>query len=116
MLTLLQKKLQRKDYSNYSNIEVVEGSAYSLPFAKHEFDLIYMVCVLQELRQSSDEAILEFYRVLKPGGIIAVTEHFEDPDFVLSITTQKQLEKHGFSHVETLGNWVFYTIRMKKEI
>jgi len=34
--------------------------------------------------------------VLKPGGILAVTEFFPDPDYPLKSTTIKQCEKAGF--------------------
>ena len=52
--------------------EVVQGSAYVLPFLDNSFDKIIAAEVLEHLPEDS-RAMAELARVLKPGGVIAVT-------------------------------------------
>ena len=50
----------------------VRGSAYSLPFADESFDRIIAAEIMEHLPED-ELAMSELYRVLKPGGLIAVT-------------------------------------------
>jgi len=57
---------------------------HKLPFDDNSFDVVYTVTVLQEL-PDKNRALKEMKRVLKPGGILAVTEFLPDPDYPLKI-------------------------------
>ncbi len=50
----------------------VEGDALSLPFAEGEFDRIIAAEILEHIPADA-RAIAELYRVLAPGGVLAVT-------------------------------------------
>ena len=50
----------------------VRGTAYALPFAADTFDYVVCAEVLEHLPQDS-RAMAELTRVLKPGGLMAVT-------------------------------------------
>jgi SAM-dependent methyltransferase len=50
----------------------VQGTAYSLPFPDGTFDRVVAAEVLEHLPADTD-AMRELFRVLKPGGLIAVT-------------------------------------------
>lgn len=50
----------------------VRGNAYELPFADNSFDKIIAAEILEHLPQDL-QAMAELTRVLKPGGLIAVT-------------------------------------------
>lgn len=50
----------------------VRGNAYALPFADAMFDRIVAAEILEHLREDRD-AMSELARVLKPGGLIAVS-------------------------------------------
>jgi len=56
-------------------VELVEASAYDLPFADARFDGAYAIWVLEHL-DDHDTLLREVRRVLKPGGIIYCTEVF----------------------------------------
>ena len=55
-----------------ASAHTVRGTAYSLPFADGTFDRIVAAEVLEHLPADTD-AMSELFRVLKPGGIIAVS-------------------------------------------
>lgn len=53
-------------------IEWFEGTAYQLPFAEGEFDVALCAQTLQFL-DDRPRALTEMYRILKPGGRVAVS-------------------------------------------
>lgn len=52
--------------------QAVRGDAYRLPFADDSFDRVIAAEILEHLPEDS-LAMTELFRVLKPGGLIAVT-------------------------------------------
>ncbi|WP_413458817.1 class I SAM-dependent methyltransferase [Herbaspirillum huttiense] len=57
------------------DIEVIQDFSEKLPFADHQFDVVFARAVLHHTRDLQ-AACAEFFRVLKPGGrLIAVREH-----------------------------------------
>ena len=113
MLKQLERKLAKHENKDIRNIKVIEGNAYELPFDDGSLDLVYMVTVLQEI-PDRNRALHEVKRVLKAGGILAVTELFPDPDYPWKSTTIKLCERNGFVVDEVSGNFFNYTVRFKK--
>jgi ubiquinone/menaquinone biosynthesis C-methylase UbiE len=113
MLEQLENKLSRPENKDIRNIKVIEGNAYKLPFDNGSLDLVYLVTVLQEI-PDRNRALQEVKRVLKPGGILAVTELFPDPDYPWRSTTIRLCEGNGFVVDEVSGNFFDYTVRFKK--
>jgi SAM-dependent methyltransferase len=56
-------------------VELHEGSAYELPFADASFDGVCLIWVLEHLAEPL-RALREARRVLRPGGVLSVTEVF----------------------------------------
>jgi ubiquinone/menaquinone biosynthesis C-methylase UbiE len=115
MLRQLERKLARTENQDIRNVELKEASAYELPFADDFFDLVYMVTVLMEIPDKG-RALREVKRVLRPGGILAVTEFFPDPDYPFRSTVIKLGRREGFLLDDTLGNFWNYTVRFKKPL
>lgn len=113
MLKQLERKLARVENQDIENIELKQASAYQLPFEDGALDLVYMVTVLEEIPDRG-RALREIKRVLKPGGILSVTELLPDPDYPLRSTTIKTCQREGFVLDDNLGNLWNYTIRFKK--
>ena len=59
----------------------LRGSAYALPFADASFDRVIAAEELEHLPQDQ-QAMAELFRVLKPGGLIAVTVPRWGPELV----------------------------------
>jgi len=115
MLKQLERKLARPENQDIKNIEMKQASAYDLPFEGGTVDLVYMVAVLQEIPDRS-RALREISRVLKPGGILAVTEFLPDPDYPWRSTVIKICRREGFILDANLGNLWNYTVRFKKPL
>jgi len=114
MLDQLKAKLLSKQNSNINNVELVNSSAYKIPFKNNIFDLVYMVSVFQEIPDGM-KALDEIKRVLKPGGLLAISEFFTDPDYPLRSTTVKQGQQGGFRFEGIEGNFWNYTVRFKNQ-
>ena len=115
MLRQLERKLSREENRDIKNIELRETNAYELPFADESFDLAYMVTVLMEIPDKG-RSLREVKRVLKPGGILAVTEFFPDPDYPFRSTVIKLGMRAGFALDESEGNFWNYTVRFRKPL
>ncbi len=113
MLQQLESKLARAEHRDITNIELKQASAYNLPFEDGSIDLVYMVTVLQEIPDIA-RALRGIKRVLKSGGILAVTEFLLDPDYPGRSTTIKLCRRAGFVLENSLGNLWTYTARFKK--
>ena len=113
MLRQLEKKLSKPENRDIKNIKLIEGNAYELPFEDNSLDLVNMVTVLQEI-PDRNRALQEVKRVLKPGGFLAVTELFPDPDYPWKSTTIKLGDGAGLVVDKVSGNFFNYTVRFKK--
>lgn len=112
MLEMLGTKLKRPEFQDIENIDLINQSAYQLPFEDGTLDLVYMITVLQEIPDQR-KTLQEVKRVLRRGGILAVTELLLDPDYSLITTTTLTCEQAGFKLDAVHGNWLSYTVRFK---
>jgi len=113
MLRQLECKLAKAENQGIKNIELRQASAYKLPFEENSIDLVYMITVLPEIPDRG-RALREIKRVLKPDGVLAVTEFLPDPDYPLRSTTIKICQREGFVVDDNMGNLWNYTVRFKK--
>lgn len=113
MLGKLRIKLSRPENSDMRNIEIINKGAYELPFADSSLDLVFMVTVFQEI-PDKQRALAQIKRVLKPAGILAVSEFLPDPDYPWRSTTERMLSKAGLIFEAAYGNLWSYTVRFRK--
>jgi ubiquinone/menaquinone biosynthesis C-methylase UbiE len=106
MLGMLKRKIKK---NKVKNIEMLHASAYKIPLKSNSIDLAYMITVLQEI-PDKEKALKEIKRILKPKGLISVTEFFPDPDYPLISTTKNDLTKTGFKIKKIFGNFWTYTV------
>ena len=91
-----------------SRVLPVQADATKLPFARGSIDLVIAVTVLGEL-PSAEHAIAEVHRVLRPGGIFSVSEHWPDPDFLSFTYVSELCRKSGFHLHARYGRRFNYT-------
>lgn len=112
MLRRLRAKLAKPENQDLRNLAPVIANAQRLPFRDESLDLVYSLAAIQEM-PNPQEALQEVKRVLKPDGILAITEIFPDPDYPLRSTTIRMGERAGFVVDDSAGSFFNYTVRFR---
>ena len=82
-------KMYKKE--NGKNSDILQGTIFHLPLQSGTLDGIYNLGVMEHFNSNEIDAILkEFYRVLKPNGIVIV---FWPPEYGLSVLFFKVLKR-----------------------
>lgn len=92
---------------------LVQASGSALPFRDASFDLIFLVTVLGEIPDKRG-ALAEYARVLRPGGSLAVTEAFPDPDYVRTPVLRRMAAEAGFEIGERIASPFTYTQQLRR--
>lgn len=109
MLERAQPKLKA---AGVNNVDTVQASAERLPFRGDLFHVLFLVQVLGEVPDQR-AGLRDFYRVLRPGGCLSITEHLPDPDFSRLGTVQRLVEQAGFTFVASFGRPWNYTANFR---
>jgi ubiquinone/menaquinone biosynthesis C-methylase UbiE len=110
---MLKKAQQKLEAQGLSNVSYTLADARQLTFAEGTFDVLVLVTVLGEV--ADQPAFLhEARRVLKPQGILSVSEHLPDPDFSSFAKVKTLVEREGFAFFEHYGKRWSYTANFKK--
>jgi arsenite methyltransferase len=99
--------------ANLHNVEFHVGDAHHLPLENASVDRAFLVGVLPEIPEPQG-ALAELGRVLRPEGILSVSEGFFDPDYRFAFETIRQVQQAGFELVGQFGNWWHYTVNFRK--
>ena len=110
MIAAVEKKARA---AGVTNVETHVASAYELPLEDGSLDRAFLVTVLPEIPDRR-RALQELHRVLKPGGVLSISEEFLDPDYPLPRTVVRWAGEAGFELAGRHGNWFVYTINFRK--
>jgi arsenite methyltransferase len=111
MIEMLRERLRAAEVRN---MEIIQGDGRQMPLPDDGFDLVFLVDVVGEI-PDKPAFFGECARVLKPDGILAVTEQTSDPDFHLPSTVRTLAAAAGLREVGLMGlPWWTYTARYRK--
>lgn len=110
---MIEKVRARLLTEGLTNVETHVASGYQLPLDDESIDRAYLITVLPEVPDPV-RCLKEIHRVLKPGGIVSMTEEFFDPDYPRRSTTIAWAEAAGFKIADSYGNWWCYTLNFRK--
>lgn len=110
---MLEKSRTRLKRASVNNYHLVRGSADRLPFSPNAFDTVFLVTVLGEVPQPS-ECLASISRVLRPGGLLSVSEQTGDPDAFSQIRLLHLAEQNGFEYLEHSPFFSGFTLNLKK--
>ena len=111
MLDMAKKRLEAH---GVANVEYRPGDALSLPADDASFDVAFLVAVLDEVPDRT-RSLKELHRVLKPGGLLSVTEmRVFDPDAISLADLQSTVEALGFQRCSSHGRLLHYTLGFRK--
>jgi ubiquinone/menaquinone biosynthesis C-methylase UbiE len=111
----LERARRKLAKAGLHNFGCIPGNACELPFPDCDFDVVMMVSVLGEVRDRG-KCLREVFRVLKPGGLLSVTEQRLDPDFIPSGQLRELVGDAGLEHVETWGPPRGYTANFRRPV
>jgi SAM-dependent methyltransferase len=111
MIARVEERIQE---ANLTNVETHVADAYELPLENARIDRAFLVTVLPEV-PDQDRALAELWRVIKPGGLLSVTEEFMDPDYPFPFETIRRVEAAGFELVQRSGNLWVYTVNFRRK-
>lgn len=110
---MLEKARRKLEAEGASNVGYTHADAGLLPFKEESFDLLFLVAVLGEI--ADRRAFFgEAHRVLKPGGILSVSEHLPDPDFSPCAKVKSLVENANFEFIGRQGVSWNYTAHFRK--
>lgn len=110
MIAQVEKRVRA---AHLTNVETHIASAYDLPIEDESVDRAFLVTVLPEIPDQS-RALDELRRVLKPTGLLSITEEFLDPDYPFPSETIRRAAAAGFSLERHMGNLWVYTLNFWK--
>lgn len=110
---MLEKSAAKLNAAGISNFVTQQSDGKALPFADDNFDAMFMVTVFGEI-EAQAAFLSEAARVLKPGGVLSITEHHPDPDFETAEQVAEMLQQHGFVPLQKLGWRWAYTLNASK--
>jgi len=110
MIARVEKRLR---VANVANAETHVASAYDLPLTDSSIDRAFLVTVLGEIADQN-RALAELNRVIRPGGILSITEEWSDPDYLFAGETIRRVKSAGFRLCARFGNFLVYTLNFEK--
>ncbi|MCX7681775.1 MAG: methyltransferase domain-containing protein [Anaerolineae bacterium] len=111
MIARLERRVRQV---GLTNVEMHVASAYRLPLEDASVDRAFLVTVLPEIPDQG-RALAELHRVLRPGGVLSITEEFADPHYPFPSETIRRVEMAGFRLEQRFGNWWIYTLNFTRE-
>jgi ubiquinone/menaquinone biosynthesis C-methylase UbiE len=107
---MLRPLLRLVRRAGLANVSVQAGDATALPLADGAIDLAYLIAVLPMLPDKR-RALAELRRVLKPGGVLAVSEELIEPEYVPIGVTTRWCRRAGFIPRARYGNvWCYMLV------
>lgn len=98
------------------NVRTVLGAldenAQVLQYERNAFDRILLVTVLGEIPKPSG-ALYMLHSVLKPEGILSITETIIDPDYMRRDRVNQLAAEAGFALLQQFGSPLAYTINFR---
>jgi SAM-dependent methyltransferase len=113
MVAMLREHLEK---AQVHNVEIIQGDGRQMSLPDDCFDLVFLADVVGET-PDLPALFRECARVLKPGGILAVTEQLIDPDFRLPRTVRTLASNAQLGDAGYVGRaWWAYTARFSKPL
>jgi ubiquinone/menaquinone biosynthesis C-methylase UbiE len=110
MIALLRSRLAEHEVKN---AHPLLGDATRLPLASAAIDCAFLVTVLGEI-PDRPAALVELRRVIRPGGVLAITETLGDPDYMLESGTRDLCRASGFDVLKLTRQRLGYTITFSR--
>jgi len=110
---MLQKARRKLARAGLGNVGFVQADGVALPVPGGAWDCVFLVAVLGEVSDRRS-CVREIHRVLRPGGLLSLTEQPGDPDFIPLPEARELVEGMGFHFEKAYGRSKNYTASFRK--
>lgn len=110
---MLEKVEGKARTNNLSNIRTLRRDGDALEMIDEQFDRIFLVNVLGEIHDRQG-LLRKLHPLLKPDGLLCVTEVVADPDFKSCETVRRLCAAAGFAERASHGGRFAYTVVLGK--
>ena len=110
---MLRKARGKLAEAGIRNTGFVQANGASLPLSSGAWDCVFLVAVLGEVPDPAS-CLKEIYRVLRPRGLLSLTEQPGDPDFIALPEARTVVEGVGFRFEKVYGGGKNYTASFRK--
>jgi ubiquinone/menaquinone biosynthesis C-methylase UbiE len=110
---MIRRTQEKATAAHLTNIEFLHAGIGEKKLEHDKFDRVLLVTVLGEI-PNREAALKEIFDVLKPGGILSVTEIIFDPHFQSRSTVLRLAKAVGFREKKIFGNRIAFTINLEK--
>ena len=110
---MLQRLEKRISATGLKNIRPLPGGIGQVEIESNAFDRALLVTVLGEI-PDREAALGEIYRILKPGGILSITEIFPDPHYQTRSMVRTLCQAAGFKLAKEFGHVLAFTVNWLK--
>lgn len=110
MLDFARKRIEKRKLSNVQYY-LCDGESFDLPEA--HYDRIFLVSVMGEIEHKA-AYLRAFHRMLKPDGVLSISELRGDPDKISYETLGTLLSFFDFRPLKMHGNAKNYTLNFVK--
>ena len=109
MLAYTEKRLRRRHIENV-DYYLCDGAHFDFP--DQSFDRIVLITVLGEVSNQT-EYLTEFRRLLRPDGLLSVSETAGDPDKPSRAELRELMRQNGFDVADEYGSERNFTLNFK---
>ncbi len=110
---MLAKNRRKLKQAALTNAGWTQASADLLPFTTEVFDVVFLVTVLGEVPEPR-ACLRAIQPVLRPGGLLSITEMEGDPDALGPEEVQQLANECGFTSLETFSLFKGFMLNFRK--
>lgn len=111
--SIIERLRERFEREGIENIYPMIDDAYNLSFEDESVDRVLTIACLPEIPDPV-RVLKECHRVLKPGGLVCLSEVFSDPDYPRRSTEKRWAEEAGLVLEEEFGSFLLYQLNFVK--
>jgi ubiquinone/menaquinone biosynthesis C-methylase UbiE len=112
--SVIERLIARVNREGITNISPRVDDAYDLSFDDESVDRVFAIACLPEIPEPV-RALREFHRVLKPDGLLCLSELFMDADYPRRSMEKRWAEETGFALKEEFGSFFAYQLNFEKK-
>jgi len=110
MIRKLTRRLQEADVTN---VLACVADACDPPLPANSVDHVFLIGALPEIPDRG-RALAEIHRVLRPTGVLSISEDFLDPDYPFRSETIRLMKGAGYTLDQRFGGVWLYTLNFRK--